>query len=94
MKNVIDCYQSEQANYGTDYSVTCSVTTEVKSFAGIFQRILKPGSKKFSFSNVSEVVQSVGVLQNRRSLNFCNILRKANMPEPLFKKVVLPEILN
>ena len=32
--------------------------------------------------------QSVGVLQNRCSSNFCEILSKAHMPETLFKKVV------
>ena len=32
--------------------------------------------------------QSVGVLQNRCSSNFCEMLRKAHMPESLFKKVV------
>ena len=30
---------SRNTNYGSDYSVTCSITTVVKSFAGIFQRI-------------------------------------------------------
>ena len=44
---------------GPDYSVTCSFTTEVKSFEGIifkeFAKNFKPGSKKFAFSNVSEV---------------------------------------
>ena len=33
------CYQSEHTNYGSGYSVTCSITTAVQSFAGIFQRI-------------------------------------------------------
>ena len=32
--------------------------------------------------------QSVGVLQNRCSSNFCEMLRKAQMPKSLFKKVV------
>ena len=56
--NVIRLLSVEHANYSSDYSVACSITTEMKSFAGIFQRIcqnLKPGSKKFLFSNVSEV---------------------------------------
>ena len=63
----------------------------MKSFAGIFQRIcpnFKNQKARNSHSQMFQKWKSVGVLQNRCSSNFCEILRKAHRPESLFKKVL------
>ena len=84
-----DCYQSQHTNYDSDYSVTCSITTEVKSFTGFFQRICQNFKTRkqeilifncFRSSSVSAFCE-VGVLKTSAKFLGKHVLS-------LFKKVI------